>query len=89
MPVSAPELMSELASIEGKSATECLQVPVAWSNTSFGCEIKTLAQSREASDSELVAREPVRLRVNESSAGSCRVELFCAATFLCRASAGC
>jgi hypothetical protein len=89
MSVSAADLMSELVTIGGESATECLRVPVVWSNTSFECGIKTLAQSWEGFDSELAADEPVRLRVNEAGDGSCRVELFCGATCLCGASAGC
>ena len=89
MTVSATDLMSEQVTLGGESATECLRVPVAWSNTSYECGIKILAQSREGFDSALAAEEPVRLRVSEDGNGSCRVELYCGAAFLCRASAGC
>jgi hypothetical protein len=89
MSASVPRLLSGPGRIGGEPASDYLRIPVAWSNTSFECGIKTLAQSLKACNSVSPASEPVRLRVNESGAGSCRVEFFCGATRLCGASAGC
>ena len=71
MSASAPDLMSEPVTMGGTIEIERLWVPVEWSTTRFECRIKTFAPSVKDFDGALSTSEPVRLRVNETGAGSC------------------
>lgn len=89
MPRSLTEPVPAATPAPGKPETKPLRVPVKWTVTGFECTISGLAKSAEATDSAITDTEPVRLRVSETEADSCRVEFFYAEACLCGVSAGC
>jgi hypothetical protein len=74
--------------LRGKPQMAPLRVIVEWSVTSFECGINRLGNGAGATGDGPAATGPVRLRVTEAEADSCRVEMFCAEACLCGASAG-
>jgi hypothetical protein len=85
MLISQQELPPEydVCSIEPEGKP--VSIPVRWRTVSFECSIKILAGC--AGDAQN-RRGPVRLRVSEAAADSCRLEIFCGEAGLCGVTAG-
>ncbi len=85
MSPSLTEVAPQTAGIPNGSTLGLQSVPVEWTSTAFECSVLHVTAS--AGDAATAAG-PVRLRVDAANAGSCKVEIFCAAGWLCRVSAG-